>query len=275
MSDGTPQMAGGTRGSVTKGESDSLYGGAALFVLAVVALGISFYHPGPAGFFGPVLWPRVFSLLIALGGLGLVTGQLRARNPQDFYGGVALIGLALVAMLASIDLPGMRGFAFGPGTAPRLFANMLAGLGLVLAITGLLADGPEGQRYSIPGLIIVVATFAIWGVLTWIFNFITPFYAQVIATMAIVVATVFNLETLERYGLRSMYTIVLSVFSFAVNIRPLGLIIASFLAILVCAGAATDIRWRETVIWGILLTAFCAVLFPYGLNLPFQLWPRF
>jgi len=23
------------------------------------------------------------------------------------------------------------------------------------------------------------------------------------------------------------------------------------------------------------VTAFCSFLFPYGLNLPFQLWPRF
>ncbi len=35
---------------------------------------------------------------------------------------MALILLALIAFVASNDLPGMRGFAFGPGTAPRLFA---------------------------------------------------------------------------------------------------------------------------------------------------------
>jgi putative tricarboxylic transport membrane protein len=42
----------------------------------------------------------------------------------------------------------------------------------------------------------------------------------------------------------------------------------------ICAAAADDIKWRETVIWAAVLTAFCAFLFPYGLNLPFQLWPR-
>jgi putative tricarboxylic transport membrane protein len=43
----------------------------------------------------------------------------------------------------------------------------------------------------------------------------------------------------------------------------------------ICAAAADDVKWRETVIVAALVTAFCAVLFPYGLNLPFQLWPRF
>ena len=29
----------------------------------------------------------------------------------------------------------------------------------------------------------------------------------------------------------------------------------------------------ETVIWGAVLAAFSAILFPYVLNLPMQLWP--
>lgn len=275
MSESAPPSAGGTRGSVTTGENPQLYGGVALVVLALFALAVSFYHPGPLGFFGPVLWPRVFALLVILGGLGIITGQIRVRNGQDFYGGVALIGLAVVAMLASIDLPGMRGFAFGPGTAPRLFANMLAILGAVLSLTALFNDGPDGQRYTFPGFVVVVGTFVIWILLAWAFSFVTPFYAQVIATLVLVAVTITNLERLDSIGLRGTYTIVLSVFSFAIFIRPLGLIISSFLSILICAGAAPDIRWRETIIWGAILTAFCAVLFPYGLNLPFQLWPRF
>ena len=35
------------------------------------------------------------------------------------------------------------------------------------------------------------------------------------------------------------------------------------------------IRWIETIIWAAVLTLFCSLLFPYGLNLPLQLWPRF
>jgi putative tricarboxylic transport membrane protein len=66
-----------------------------------------------------------------------------------------------------------------------------------------------------------------------------------------------------------------AILAFAATIRPLGLVIASFSCIVICAAAAEDVKWRETVIWAALLTTFCAFLFPYGLNLPFQLWPRF
>ena len=60
----------------------------------------------------------------------------------DFYGGLALIGVAIFAYWASHDLPGMRGFAFGPGTAPRGFAMVLGVLGAAVAITGLTTKGP-------------------------------------------------------------------------------------------------------------------------------------
>jgi putative tricarboxylic transport membrane protein len=145
------------------------------------------------------------------------------QNPQDFYGGMALILLALIAFVASNDLPGMRGFAFGPGTAPRLFAFSLALLSLGVVVTGLLTKGPHITPYKIRGMVFIIG----------------------------------------------------SILVFAATIRPLGLVIATFATTVVCAAAAEDVKWRETVIWAIILTTFCSFLFPYGLNLPFQLWPRF
>ena len=41
-------------------------GGVLFAVLAVVALGVSIYHPGNAGFFGPIAWVRVFCILVGL-----------------------------------------------------------------------------------------------------------------------------------------------------------------------------------------------------------------
>jgi putative tricarboxylic transport membrane protein len=144
------------------------------------------------------------------------------RAPRDFWGGLALIALALFALWASRDLPGMRGFAFGPGTAPRMFAIVLGLLGLAVSITGLTTKGPG----------------------------------------------------IERFYFRGPFFITLSVGLFGWMVRPLGLVIASFLSILAAAGATPDARLIETLIWGALLTAFCCLLFPVALNLPLQLWPN-
>lgn len=73
------------------------------------------------------------------------------KGPQDFYGGLVLMGIALFALWVSSDLQGMRGFSFGPGTAPRMFAYLLLALGAGVAITGFFVEGPPVQRYGIRG----------------------------------------------------------------------------------------------------------------------------
>jgi putative tricarboxylic transport membrane protein len=153
----------------------------------------------------------------------LIAGVLGGvAAPRDYWGGFALMALALFALEASRDLPGMRGFAFGPGTAPRMFAIVVGLLGLAVSITGLVTKGPGIDRFYIRG----------------------PLFVTV------------------------------SVVLFAWMVRPLGLVIASYLSIIAAAGATPEAKLFETLIWGAALTAFCCFLFPYALNLPMQLWPN-
>src|SRR6185312_10826313 len=64
------------------------------------------------------------------------TGKV-VGNRRDYFGGLVLIGFGLFALWAAKDLPGMHGFAFGPGTAPHGFAIILAVIGAGLALAGL------------------------------------------------------------------------------------------------------------------------------------------
>jgi putative tricarboxylic transport membrane protein len=145
-------------------------------------------------------------------------GKFEIANPRDFYGGLATAGFAL---WATSELPGMRGFAFGPGTAPRLFAGVLLVLSLAVALMGLFTPGEARESYAIRGPLIVTA----------------------------------------------------SILLFAVTIRSAGLVVASFLSIVVSAAATKEVRWLETIIWAAVLTVFCVLLFHYGLNQPLQIWP--
>lgn len=148
---------------------------------------------------------------------------LRIRNQQDFVGGLVLVGLALLALWASADLPGMRGFQFGPGTAPHLFTLILGGLGIAIAITGLLSDGPGLPTFVWRGPLLVTA----------------------------------------------------SILLFAVTIRPLGLVLSSFIMFAFSASGSRETKWFEAIVAAAVLTFMCTILFVYLLNLPFQLWPRF
>lgn len=110
-------------------------------------------------------WANVLYVAIAVAVVGALAvrqaeyGQkLEVASPQDAWGGLALIALAVFAVWASSDLPGQRGFAFGPGTAPRLFAGLLVILGIVISLMGLLMKGPEIGGYAIRGPMMVTAS---------------------------------------------------------------------------------------------------------------------
>lgn len=90
--------------------------------------------------------------------------RFKVRGPRDFYGGLALIAVAIIAIWASGDLPGQHGFAFGPGTAPRMFATLLAICGALVALSGLLVDGPPIEKFAFRGpayVLVAILGFAL------------------------------------------------------------------------------------------------------------------
>ncbi|MGY3450705.1 tripartite tricarboxylate transporter TctB family protein [Bradyrhizobium sp. USDA 4353] len=155
--------------------------------------------------------------------VAMFTFMVRPRAPQDYFGGVVLMAIALFALWASSDLQGMRGFSFGPGTAPQMFGLLLLGLGAAIAVIGLVTPGAQ----------------------------------------------------LATYHWRGPLFVSLAILTFAVSIRPLGLLITGLASFLIAAIGSPETRWREALIVGVCLTGACALLFPYVLGLPMPLWPRF
>ena len=147
--------------------------------------------------------PRAIAALLVLIGVAVTAGVLPVRAPQDFYGGLVLVMLATFALIASADLPGQRGFAFGPGTAPRLFAIILAGLGAAIALGGLVTSGPPIEKYKIRGPVLVIA----------------------------------------------------AILGFSAMIRPLGLIIASYVTFIVSIMGSKEMRVVESLIGAAVMTA--------------------
>lgn len=90
---------------------------------------------------------------------------LRIRAPRDFFGGLALIVLAVFALWAARDLSGVSGYSFGPGTVPRLFASLLILIGAAVAISGLLNDGPPLESYALRGPLYVVGAIVAFALL--------------------------------------------------------------------------------------------------------------
>lgn len=215
MSDGVTSSQGGGPNSGAPGNTNSFRGGVIVAVASLLLLLMTFSIASPTV-------PRILAIAIGLLGVATAFGFIPVRGPQDYYGGIVLMMLAILALIASADLPGQRGFAFGPGTAPRLFAVLLFGLSAAVTLVGITSVGPA----------------------------------------------------IEKYKLRGPLWVLLAIILFAMFIRPLGLIVASFLTWMISIFGSTEMRWLESVIAAAVMTVGCVLLFVYLLNLPFQLWPQ-
>ena len=107
-------------------------------------------------------------------GAGKALNSLKIRAPRDFWGGLALIALAVIAFWATRDLGGMQGVAFGPGTAPRLFSGLLAVIGCVVTATGLMTDGPPIETFALRGPAFVLAGIGAFAVMMQGLLFVPP-----------------------------------------------------------------------------------------------------
>ena len=131
--------------------------GLVIAALGLILLATSFMLQNPV----PLTVRGAIVIFIAVG-IAVTMGMLRVQNQQDFYGGMSLALLALTAFVASNDLPGMRGFAFGPGTAPRLFALVLALLSLMVVVGGLTSKGPQITAFRIRSLVFIIASILVF-----------------------------------------------------------------------------------------------------------------
>ena len=143
------------------------------------------------------------------------------KGPQDFVGGLLIVGVSAFAFWLGSDLPiGTLG-GMGPGMMPRSAAVLLGLLGITLILVSLFERG----------------------------------------------------EALDALSLRGMLFVLGAILVFAYSVRPLGLAVAAPVAILIAAFASSETRWGETLLFSVVMTAFCIGLFKYALGLPIPLAP--
>ena len=190
---------------------------------------------------------------------------LRIRNPRDFFGALGLLVLAVLVLWAMWSLPGLRGFQFGAGTAPRLFAALLAVNAVTVMVLSLFAAGP-GVRYTLPAALAVCALGLVGLAVSSIAGPLVAVSASTLAALAAV-------RLLDQLGVRGPVFIALAILGFATFIKPLGLLAATFFLAAVSSVASKEFRPVESLIWAGALSLLCSLLFSIVLNLPLRVLP--
>ena len=75
------------------------------------------------------------------------------------------------------------------------------------------------------------------------------------------------------FGERSLWVILFAVVVFGYLLKPLGLVAATILLVVISAWGGHEFKWKEVTILSIALAAFSWLAFVKGLGLPMNVWP--
>lgn len=216
-------------------------------------------------------------------------GKFRIAAPQDFAGGLFLIGIGLLAYWASSNLGMGTLRAMGPGMLPKSLAVIVAAVGVILLLTSLKAEGPELDAWSIRGLFFVLLGAGLFA-LTIRGSDITGaperiasalLITSVLFLAALFVASKMGISTEGLKVRAGMLAAFIAAFFVIHAVAPvidlsfpaIGLIAAGPLVAIVSAFASPETKWGEVIIFATFMTALCAGLFKYALGLPIPLAP--
>jgi Tripartite tricarboxylate transporter TctB family len=203
------------------------------------------------------------------------------RAPQNFFAGLALIGIAAFAIWATSDLSQGTLRSMGPAMLPRWLAIGVGACGLALAALSLFSSGDPLRLSDYAAVVTFAVVLSIAAIAARVLNAVfyggtqgsNAFFYTVIVlfygTILLMFITTFRRSGwLEARGLRGPFFIVAGILSFAITIRLFGLVIAGPLAMIIGGYATPEVREKEIIIFAAVMTAFCVGLFRYVLNLP-------
>lgn len=78
----------------------------------------------------------------------------------------------------------------------------------------------------------------------------------------------------QAIGYRPLFLVLGTVFLFGISLRPLGLLLSSFLLVLVSSAAHREWRLKESLVTALVLSIMIVGLFVYALGMPINVWPQ-
>ncbi len=144
---------------------------------------------------------------------------------------------------------------------------------------------PLLRQDTAAGLVVIaVAAFALWqgadltaGTLSAMSAGMMPRALAILfgglGVVLLVTALTTDGSRLERWTFRGPIMIIAAVIAFGLSVRPLGLAVAGPLTVIIGAAASPETRWSETLIFSVVMTMFCILLFKFALGLAIPLAP--
>jgi hypothetical protein len=198
---------------------------------------------------------------------------MRIKSPKDFWAGVMFIGMGgFFAIWALTHYQMGTAVRMGPAYFPALLGGLLAFLGAIVLFESfvLKAEG-RAARVDVPfNIIDMIVAIAVLVASVWILRKlgVSSDWGIIVGSGIVTVLTIFL-----RPGAKPLILISAACVVYGYLMKPLGLVAATALLVVISAFGGHEFKWREVAILYVVLIVFSVLVFVKGLTLPFPLWP--
>ena len=193
---------------------------------------------------------------------------MHIKNGRDFWAGLMFAGFGLGFMLVALNYPMGSAVRMGPAYFPTALGGLLAILGGMVLFRAFVSKFEHPLKVFTFRPVLLVASIVV-GCATYFAE--SQLKGAPMVQFALTGLALFLF--IGAFGPRSMFLILLSVVIFGYALKPLGLVLATVILIVLSAVGGHDFRKKEIVILTIVMVIFGVFVFVKGLGLPFNLWP--
>ena len=193
---------------------------------------------------------------------------MQIKNGRDFWAGLMFMGFGLGFVLVALNYPMGSAVRMGPAYFPTVLGGMLTILGGMVFFRAFVSKIAHPLKVFIFRPLLLVAAIVVGGA-----TYFADSQLKGVPTVQFALAGLSLFLFIGAFGPRSMFLILLAVVIFGYALKPLGLVLATVILIVLSAVGGHDFRKKEIVILTIVLVLFGVLVFVKGLGLPFNLWP--
>lgn len=196
---------------------------------------------------------------------------MKITNGKDFWAGVMFVAFGLAFMWKSQDYAMGTSVRMGPAYFPTMLGGLLAVLGAVVLFRAFVTK-VENPLSVFP--------FKLWRVAVGLGLGVFAYYTQPGQNANLIWEIGHTLLAglsvgliFAGFGERSLWVILFSVVIFGYVLKPLGLVAATIVLVVVSAWGGHEFKWKEVTILSVTLAIFSVLSFVKGLGLPMNVWP--
>lgn len=195
------------------------------------------------------------------------------KNGKDLWAGIMFTGTGIFFMVASRAFPMGTAVRMGPAYFPMVLGGIMVVLGLVILARAFISKVHhpiEVFSFRWPLALAAVVLIGIaWASAKW---FASMGSIAVLVHWGLSAVALFLL--LGAFGPRALWIILAGTVAFGYLLKPLGLVLATVVVVVVSAWGGHEFKLREVIILTVVLAIFGVGVFVYGLGLPMNIWPE-